>query len=58
VSKFLNRRQADPVIVVNHHTISLPLPELKKGHPTIVVLQTSSYVPVMQQLKYVEEEKR
>lgn len=58
VSKFLNRRKDDPVIVVNHHTIELPIPELKKDHPTIVVLEPSSYTPVMQQLKYVEEEKR
>ena len=52
LSKFLNRRQHDPVLVVNHHTIQLPIPEIKSGHPTIVVLQPSGYTPTKPQLTY------
>ncbi len=58
VTKFLNRRKNDPALIVNHHKIALPMPEIKAGHPTIVVLQPSSYTPAMQQIEYLEEEKR
>ncbi len=43
VDTFLNRRSQDPVIVVRHHTVSLPLPESHDGRPTIVVLEPSGY---------------
>lgn len=45
VSAFLERRPADPVVYVPHHSIDLPLPDFKPGHPTIVVLQPSGYTP-------------
>lgn len=45
VTEFLARRKDDPVLVVKHHTIELPIPQVKAGHPTIVVLQPNGYVP-------------
>lgn len=45
VSDFLNRRKSDPVLIVNGSRVPLPLPPLKPGHPTIVVLEPSSYTP-------------
>jgi len=43
VSNFLNRRRDDPVLVVGGSRVQLPLPEIKPGRPTIVVLEPSSY---------------
>lgn len=45
VSKFLDRRPKDAILIANHHKIALPLPELKPGHPTIIILQPSGYSP-------------
>lgn len=45
LSAFLERRPDDPVLYVNDSKISLPLPEIKPNHPTIVVLQPCGYTP-------------
>jgi len=47
VEKFLEHRARDPVIFPRHHTVTLPLPVLKPGHPTIVVPEPSGYTPTM-----------
>ena len=43
VGKFINHRAQDPVIQVRHHTVTLPLPTIREGKPTIVVLEPSGY---------------
>lgn len=45
VEEFLADRPDDPLVRPRHHTIELPLPALKEGHPTIVVLEPSGYTP-------------
>lgn len=45
VEKFLEHRGRDPIIRVRHHTVALPLPIVRPGHPTIVVLEPSGYTP-------------
>ena len=52
ISEFLNRRPEDPVLVVNDTKIALPLPEMKAGHPTIVVLRPAGWKLAKKQLKY------
>ena len=43
IEKFLDARSSDPVVFPRHHTFALPPPELKPGHPTIVVPEPSGY---------------
>jgi L-ascorbate metabolism protein UlaG (beta-lactamase superfamily) len=43
IQKFLAHRAEDPAVLVRHHTVSLPAPELRPGHPTILVLEPSGY---------------
>jgi len=43
VDKFLQRRPRDPVIVPRQARVTFPLPRLSPDHPTIVVLEPSSY---------------
>jgi L-ascorbate metabolism protein UlaG (beta-lactamase superfamily) len=43
VEKFLAHRASDPVIFPRHHTVSLPLPVVRPGRPTLVVLEPSGY---------------
>jgi L-ascorbate metabolism protein UlaG (beta-lactamase superfamily) len=43
VDKFLQRHPRSPVFVARHHTVTFPLPVSGNGHPTIVVLEPSSY---------------
>ena len=43
VSKFLNRRARDQVIVVRHHTVTFPMTKSDTGRPTVVVLEPSGY---------------
>jgi L-ascorbate metabolism protein UlaG (beta-lactamase superfamily) len=45
IEKFLEHRAQDPIIRVRHHTVALPLPMVKPGHPAIVVLEPSGYTP-------------
>ena len=45
VEKFLDHRARDAIIHVRHHTATFPLPVIKPGHPTIVVLEPSGYTP-------------
>ena len=45
VEEFLAHRSDDPLVRPRHHTVELPLPALKAGHPTIVVLEPSGYMP-------------
>ncbi len=45
IDAFLDRRPRDPVFIVRHHTVTLPLPKPGDGRPTIVVLEPSGYVP-------------
>lgn len=45
VEVFLARRKHDPILHVKDHSIALPIPEIKAGHPTIIVLQPSGYIP-------------
>ena len=45
VEEFLEDRREDPLVRPRNHTIDLPLPTLKEGHPTIVVLDPSGYTP-------------
>ncbi len=45
LSAFLNRRPHDPVIHVNHPKVTLPLPTIKSGHSTIIILQPAGYTP-------------
>ncbi len=52
LADFLNQRPDDPVIITNSTTIELPLPEIKPGHPTIVVLKPAGYTPSKAQLNY------
>ena len=43
IEKFLNHRGRDPVMFPRHHTVTLPPPEVKPGHPTIIVPEPSGY---------------
>lgn len=45
VTEFIAHRSSDPLLRPRHHTFELPLPNFKSGHPTIVVLDPSGYVP-------------
>ena len=45
IDAFLDRRPRDPVFIVRHHMVTLPLPKSGDGRPTIVVLEPSGYVP-------------
>lgn len=45
VEEFLADRRQDPLVRPRHHTVDLPLPSLKAGHPTLVVLEPSGYTP-------------
>ncbi len=45
VEDFLAHRSHDPLVRPRHHTIELPLPSFKAGHPTLVVLEPSGYTP-------------
>ncbi len=43
VEKFLAHRAGDPVLFARHHTVTLPLPVVQPGRPTLVVLEPSGY---------------
>lgn len=43
VEKFLAHRAGDPVFFPRHHTVTLPLPALRPGRPTLVVPEPSGY---------------
>lgn len=45
IEEFLANRPSDPLVQPQHHTIELPLPSLKAGHPTIILLEPSGYEP-------------
>ena len=42
---FIGRRSQDPIIYACHHTVTLPMPEMSGGKPTIVVLKPCGYQP-------------
>jgi L-ascorbate metabolism protein UlaG (beta-lactamase superfamily) len=43
LDQFLDHRQGDPVIFVRDEKVTFPLPSVKAGRPTIVVLEPSGY---------------
>lgn len=43
VEKFLAHRAGDPVVFPRHHTVTLPLPAVRSGRPTLVVPEPSGY---------------
>ena len=43
IDTFLNSRPRDPVYVVRHHVVELPLPTSPEGRPTIVILEPAGY---------------
>ena len=43
IDAFLNSRPRDPVYVVRHHVVELPLPTSPEGRPTIVILEPAGY---------------